>query len=339
MEARRVSILINYQGVDITDEISKDLLDFEYTDNASGDSDSVSLTLKDEKHIWLNNWFPEKGDLILPKIITTNWRRNGDKQVLSCGRFFVDEPNYDGRPSSLTLNAVSSPLNSNFSSVPRSKSWRNITLKAIAQDISKRAALKLEYIGNNNPKFDIKEQTEKSDSAFLKDLCDQEGLAMKVTDAKVVIFDENEFEKREAVTTVNESNDIVVSYSFKTSLANTSYDGVNVKYYDSSIGEVISFLYSLGELNEDSKIYQLNKKVRSGDEARRIAQKTLRQLNKRETLVSLQLVGNVELLGGVCINLTGFGPFSGKYYITKATHSIGNGYGVSINARKVLEGY
>ncbi|WP_100406677.1 phage late control D family protein [Bacillus solitudinis] len=338
MEARRASVAVTYQGIDITDEVSKDLLSFEYTDNASGDSDSVSLTLKDDKKIWLRDWFPEKGDIILPTIQTTNWRQKGDKQSLPCGRFFVDEPSYEGRPGVITLNAVASPLNSNFSSVARSKSWRNITLRAIAGDIAKRAGLQLQFMGTNNPRFVEKAQTEVSDSSFLSDLCEEEALAMKLTDSKIVIFDEREFERRKAVVTYSESNDRVIGYSFRTSLANTKYAGVNVKYHDSSSGQTISYLHTIGEIDENSKIYQVNKKVRSGDEARRLAQRTLRKLNKRETIASLTLVGNVELLGGVCVNIKEFGAFTGKYYIEKATHSIG-GFQTTIEARKVLEGY
>ena len=103
MLARRASVAVNYQGVDISKDVRKDLLSFEYVDNASGDSDSISLSLKDEKKIWLNDWFPEKGDIILPTIQTTNWRKEGDKQRLPCGRFLVDEPTIEGRPLSLTL--------------------------------------------------------------------------------------------------------------------------------------------------------------------------------------------------------------------------------------------
>ena len=83
----------------------------------------------------------------------------------------------------------------------------------------------------------------------------------------------------------------------------------------------------------------MNKRVKSGAEARRLAQKTLRKLNKKETTGDISVVGNIELLGGACIDLEGFGSFDGKYFIEKATHSIGKGYTTSLEIRKVLEGY
>lgn len=340
MLGKRASLDITYQGVDITDEINDDFLSFEYVDNASGESDTISLTLKDDKRKWIKNWFPEKGDVILPNIKTINWRRNGDKQSLSCGRFFVDEPEYSGRPSQFTLNAISSPLNGNFKDVPRSKTWRNITLKAIASDIATRAGLHLQYIGNNNPRYTEKEQSETPDASFLSELCEEEGLAMKVTDSKIVIFDEKEFERRPSVATYEEWGSTVLGYNFRTSLSNTKYDGVNVKYYDPKLGRTIQYLFTIGDdIGEDSKIYQVNQRVTSGDEARRLAQRTARRLNKKETTATLAVVGNIQLLGGVCIDLEGFGAFDGKYFIEKATHLIDGGYKTDLEIRKVLEGY
>lgn len=340
MDARRAFLTLDYSGVDITDEISKDLESFSYTDNASGEADSISISLKDEKKKWGGPWFPTKGDILNAVVYTNNWRKNGDKQKLPCGRFFVDEPEYSGRPRVMTINAISSPLNSNFSNTERSKSWRNITIKAIAEDIAKRAGLGVQFIGANNPRYTSIQQTEQTDSAFLFELCEQSGLAMKITDSKIVIFDEREFEKRNAITTYIESNSSVLDYSFKTTLSNTAYAGVNVKYYDSKLGRNIEFLYAIRDIDkEKDKIYQLNSKVRTGEEARRLAQKTLRNLNKTEFTGMLSVTLNIELLGATCINLKDFGAFDGKYYITKATHNLGRGSTTDLEIRKVLEGY
>lgn len=338
MLARQATVSVNYEGIDITDDIKSDLLSFSYTDNASGNADDISLSLKDNQRKWVKDWFPSKGDIITPQIETVNWRRNGDKQILPCGHFFVDEPEYSGRPSVLTIGAISSPLNSNFSDVRRSKTWRNITIKEIAKDIADRAGLSLEFIGENNPLQVTIEQTETSDSSFLYELCQDEGLAMKVTDRKIVIFNEQEFEKRESIDVIYEWESSTLSYSFNSSLSNTAYDGVNVKYYDTNLGRIISFLYSQGEINDKSKIYQVNQKVSSGHDAKRLAKNTLRSLNKREVTANLSVIGNVEYLGGVCVDIDGFGGFDGKYFIEKATHSMGNGYQTRLEARKVLEG-
>lgn len=340
MDARRAYLKLFYAGVDISDEISSDLISFSYTDNASGEADSISVSLKDDKKKWGGDWFPTKGDILNSVIQTKNWRKNGDKQILPCGRFFVDAPKYSGRPRVMTIDAISSPLNSNFANTERSKSWKNITLKSIATDIAKKAGLTVLFIGSNNPLFKSIQQTEKTDSAFLSELCEKKGLAMKVTNSQIVIFDEEEFEKRDAIATYDESDSSVLDYSFETSLSNTAYAGVKVKYYDSKLGSNIVFLYSIREIDkEKDKVYQLNSKVSTGDEARKLAQKTLRNLNKTEYTGTISVVLNLELLGGTCINLKGFGAFDGKYYITKATHNLGSGSTTDLEIRRVLEGY
>ncbi|MGG1599316.1 phage late control D family protein [Paenibacillus naphthalenovorans] len=339
MLARRANVSVEYAGVDITSEVQADLLSFSYTDNASGDADSISLTLKDERKKWANDWFPEKGDVVTPAIRTTNWRREGDRQELPCGRFFVDEPEYSGHPSVLTIGAISAPLNSNFSSTQRSRTWRNISLSSIARDISSRYGLELQFIGKNNPRYSTIEQTETPDAAYLSELCEKDGLALKVTDQKIVIFDEREFERRDSVATIREWSDIVLRYTFRTSLSNTAYAGVNVKYYDAALGRTIEYQFTIRDPGGKDKIFQLNSKVRTGEEAHRLARRTLRNLNKKEWVGTLGVVGKVNLLGGSCVDLEGFGRFSGKYYIQSATHTVGGGYTTDIEVRKVLEGY
>lgn len=337
MQARKATVLVNYAGVNITQEISKDMLGFSYTDNASEEADNVNLTLKDEYKKWSTSWFPEKGDTITPVIKTTNWRWDGDSQKLPCGGFYVDEPEYSGRPRQLSLGAVSAPLNSNFKETKRSQTWRNITLQEIASKIAKRYGLQLEtYLEGNNPGYSSLEQTETPDASFLSDLCEEEALAMKVTDKKIIIFDESVFEQRAAVATVNESSSIVKSYSFRSSLSNTAYAGVNIKYYDANMGRNIEFLY---QVRDGDKIFELNSRVSNGQQAKRLARRKLRQLNKREYTGSLSLYGNVNIVGGACIILEGFGVFDGKYYVQSATHSIGSGYTTDVDIRKVLEGY
>ncbi|MGO4890286.1 phage late control D family protein [Anaerobacillus sp. MEB173] len=340
MLSRRSSVSVEYESIDITKEVSKDLKNFVYTDNASGESDDISLTLKDEKKKWINDWFPEKGDVITPVIHTLNWRKNGDTQKLPCGRFFVDEPEFSGRPSEVTIRAISSPLFTDFSQTDKSRTWNSITLKQIASDIAKRAGLTLQYIGNNNPRFSSVEQTETTDSSFLSALCEEEGLAMKVTDKKLVIFDEQEFEKRNAVAMIQEWSKNTLHYSFKSSLADTCYAGVNVKFRDTKTKKTIEYLYKAPNYKPKiHKIYQLNKKVESRAEAMKLAKRTLRNLNKKEVTGNLSVIGNVEILGATCVNLKGFGKFDGKYFVEKSTHSIGSGYVTDIEVRKVLEGY
>ncbi|AKL95020.1 late control D family protein [Clostridium aceticum] len=340
MLARRADIAVKYSGIDITSDIKKDLLVFSYTDNASENADDVSILLKDNKLKWLNQWFPQKGDSLESEINTMNWRFDGDRQSLPCGSSIIDEPEYSGRPRVLTLKAISIPANSNFTTTNKSRVWNNITFKTIAQDIANQAGLSLFFDSKSNPIYARQEQSEVSDMKFLAELCKNEGLAFKVTDKKIVIFDEAEYEKRPSVAKFKESSSTLKRYNFKTTFTDTAYAGCNVKYYDAALGRNIEFLFALKDIDpEKDKVYELNARVKTGEEAKRLAQKTLRKINKKEYRTILEVAGDINIVGGSCIDLEEFGVFSGKYYVDKAIHNYDGGYSVSIEGHKVLEGY
>lgn len=338
MLARRAGITILYEGVDITAYIQKDLLNFKYTDNASDNADDISITLKDENAKWLNYWFPEKGDSISSVINIANWNKNGEKRSLNCGSFIIDEPEYSGRPRILTINAASTPSNTDFTGTKKSRAWENIKLSSIAKDISDGAGLYLFFDSDDDPVYQRQDQSEKSDMTFLSELCKNEGLGFKVTDNKVIIFNEAQYESLPSIINLSESSGMINSYSFKTSFTSTGYAGCRIKYRNAKTNATIEYLYAIKDIEDDDKIYEMNEYVTSLEEAKRRAQMQLRALNKKEWTASLNVIGDIRLVGGVNVNIDGFGKFDGKYFIDKATHNL-PGYNVDLEMHRVLEGY
>lgn len=338
MQARRASIEVTYMGVDITKDITPDLLSFKYTDNASEAADDIDIELKDEKAKWLTDWFPEKGDSIKATINTVNWSKEGDSKKLYCGTFIVDEPGYSGPPNKMTIKAIAVPSNTNFTSTKKSRAWENIKLSAIAQNIAASAGLDLFFDVPSDPLYSRKDQSETSDMSFLSDLCKKEGFGFKVTDSKIVIFDEVKYEKQASIITLSRLGGLVNSYDFKTTLTNSAYAGCRVKYRNAKSGATIEYLYTIKDLEDSDKIYELNQIVTSYAEAVRLAQKKLREVNKKETTAKLNVIGDLRYIGTVCVELTGFGKFNGKYFVDKASHGLPN-YNVDLEMHKVLEGY
>ena len=75
-------------------------------------------------------------------------------------------------------------------------------------------------------------------------------------------------------------------------------------------------------------------------EAEKLAQNRLRLANMRENVFSLTKIGDVRLVAGVNIYLSGWGRFDGKYFVHEANHAGGsNGYTSRIELQKVLVGY
>lgn len=82
----------------------------------------------------------------------------------------------------------------------RTRSGEKAKLKTVAKDIAKDIAngteLSLVWNTEENPTPDRIEQTEKSNLAFLFKLCSDHGLALKIHDGQIVIFDETNYTKR-----------------------------------------------------------------------------------------------------------------------------------------------
>jgi phage protein D len=75
------------------------------------------------------------------------------------------------------------------------------------------------------------------------------------------------------------------------------------------------------------------------DNAMRQAKSIAREKNKMEWTCTLKIVGNVRMVGGVNIQLTNFGVYSGKYSVDEASHSVGGNYTTTVKAHRVLVGY
>lgn len=84
---------------------------------------------------------------------------------------------------------------------------------------------------------------------------------------------------------------------------------------------------------------EVNEEVADVAEAEKLAKKKLREKNREEVQATVTMAGNFYMLAGNTVMLDGFGKFNGKYVITKASHSLGNGYTVQCDLRRCLYGY
>ena len=62
MKPRKTSLGITYKGSNLKGTIDKYIKSFSYTDVASGESDSISVSLHNIDKKWINEYMPEKGD-------------------------------------------------------------------------------------------------------------------------------------------------------------------------------------------------------------------------------------------------------------------------------------
>lgn len=325
MDARRAYPTVSYNGKNISTTVDKYLESFQYTDPASGESDSISLTLGNGDNNWLTGWFPEKGATLNARINTKAWDRGQGGRQLNCGLFLLDEISFSGSPDSMTMGAVSVPANDAFKETERTKVWEAVAIRQIASDIAGRYGLALVY---DAPAIIIEavEQSGATDSAFLGTICKDYGLSLKVYSKKLVIFDREAYKRKRAVDTINKGD--MLSYSFNTTLAGT-YTGGELTYTTSKGQEVTT------KVGTGPRILKSNVSASTAAEAKLKLTAAIAEANHGETTLSFSTMGNPSLVAGQCVNISGLGRANGKYYIDKATHTVGDTYVTAYECSKV----
>lgn len=331
MQARRTELSVIYKGQEFSKDILKFLKSFSYKDCASGESDELSLEFADKQGLWLKEWYPKKGDTIEASIKTINWNGDETEENFSCGIFTVDDIQFNGRPISFTLKALSKPIAEAFSATEKTKTWKKASIKAIAEEMTQNAGIELYYEAKNVVIEEI-EQSAKTDLSFLYDLCKDNGIAMKAYRQKIVLFDEIEYEARPSIATWKEQD--FISWKGNSTIEGT-YDGVILSYQSSQKKQPITYKF---QPREGNRILKVNESVENMAEAEQKAKAKLREANKTETTLSITKKGDISIVAGSCIMITDLGHFDGKYYVDSVTHDIGSGFTTKCELHKVLEG-
>jgi phage protein D len=473
MLPRRSFLEIEIDGTDISEAVANCILDFTYTDRASGESDSIDLNVTDRDGLFIDAWYPmqntgaetesgssdysemamalqrgcsaaelqrlidasdltpeqgaelyrvterakwpqyvaehpqyrgESGKLTLiydikgakpgtgqgqpgggggalsfrAKIHVENWDQDGDSGELDTGRFKIDSCSLSGPPDKFSIKAVSIPVTSSLKREEKTNKWEGATLQEIAKTIADNTGVQLMYEVESDIKFDRVDQLQQTDMSFLLDLCTQYGVSLKVTDEKMVLFEESVYEEKEPIDTFDKSEigSRIIDYSFAQD-TNGTVKKVELYYKDPKSGIVAQGRFTPpnppatgeklvlndrpGDLrgdnfrkgvdnstgsaggNFDTGIHPFNditadfNKPRADvtDNANRICKARCREKNKKEWTCTLKILGNVKMVGGVNINLTNWGKYSGKYMVDVATHKLGS-YETTINAHRVL---
>lgn len=312
--ARRAEICIRYEYVNITDDIAGFINSFSYKDIASGESDSISLSIQDREKRWMGSWIPQTGNHVSADIRFLDWMFDSDCWVMYCGEFEVDDVSISGPPAVCSIGAVSIPRSKAFNEEERTKHWENVTVQEVAAEIAGRAGISLCYEADEIPILSL-EQDKQTDCKFLYSICEKYGLAMKVFAEKIVIFSEYEYEEAEPVTTLYYED--FIKYSFNSTLAGT-YTGAKISYTDPGTGE--DHIVMIGD---GDRIMEINQEADNAADAQRKAVAALNSANKKATTFSGTLMARRELIASRCVNIAGFGVPDGKYYLDEVVTKIG----------------
>jgi phage protein D len=328
MRTRNAYVDLAWNGAAVTSKIAGMVTSISYTDPASGEADSIDISIQDRDRKWTSSWMPSAGDTLSAKIKLQDWEREGDNRSLYCGFFILDDFSFAGWPITGSISGVSVPADGAFRETERSKTWENVTIKEIATEIAGRAKIALLWDANG---FDwtIKsiEQSSQTDCDFLMSLCSTYGLSMKVYVQKIVIFDREAYKAKKSAMTLCPSD--IESWSWKTTLAGT-YTGGEYTYTDPITEEEI-----VAKVGDGPRILKQSGKADSVADAERKIKAAVNNAHHGAVSMSVTMMGNARLFAGQCITISGLGRLSGKYYIDKVTHSLGGGYTMQLDLSKV----
>lgn len=268
-----------------------------------------------------------------------DWNGTGRIGILNCGTFEVDSASLAGPPMKTTLNSTSIPYTSTLRMQKKNRVWENVTLKAIAGQIAAEAGLSLLYESAENPEYDKKEQVRQSDIRFLQTLCHAEGKALKVTELAVVVFDKQDYDGKPPIKTITYGSSDILSFRLSTNMKDTAYTSCHVSYSNSEKKETIEYTFTPDSSAGTGQVLEINERVANTAEAMRLAKKRLREKNEGEITASFSMVGDVQLVAGVVVQLRGFQSFDRKYRIKSAKHKLLGGYTTDIELVQILEGY
>ena len=166
-------------------------------------------------------------------------------------------------------------------------------------------------------------QEEEEDFSFLNKIAQEEGVKLKISSGILILFEEEILSENTALLSISLDN--VEEFEIKDK-SNDIYDAIEVKYFDTKKQKEEKVIITKQELETGQKsdnykkVYSIKSRAKSGD-LKKLAKKTLENINKREIEASLKIIGCKELYSGCIISLSDAGEFSGNYVVTRLQHN------------------
>jgi hypothetical protein len=330
MLTRKTQIQVFYNGADISADISADLISFTFTDNAGDKSDDISITLQDKDKLWRNEWFPDKGATLRAVI------QSSDQPALPCGTFEIDKIKSNIRPSEVEIGAVSVPVSKPIRTEKKTRTWEGADLQKIGQEVAHAAGVEFAWFGSQLPTYNRIDQRDESDLTFLSRLAREVNYKVKLTDGRLVVWDDSEQSKQRASFSVDvEDETIVLSANFE-SEASTTYKACRLRYND-PVKKLLIDYTARAEGIVSGETLELNRRVENLDQAKTIAERELIRANKFEVTGNVTMMGQSSASAGLVVAIRNAGKYDGNYMIDTARHSYSDssGWVVSIDIHRV----
>jgi uncharacterized protein len=348
MEAiKQPQFQVVYGSKDITKDISKSLISLTYNDAEEGETDDVSFEVEDTDGLWRDAWYPSKGDTIELSI-------GYDGVLMNCGKFVVDEIALQGAPDTVTIRGLAAATNSPLRT-KRSTAHEKQTLKQIAQKIADKNGLLVQ--GEiANIQIERVTQNRESDLGFLARIAKEYGYLFSVRDKSLIFTSIYGIESGQPVLDIDRTDLIryrVTDKSVKT------FKAATVKYREPKTNAVVTATVNAGDkidlvgaaaagvtagigganTTTSDDVMEIDLKAENKQQATTKAQAALHRANTDGQDGNFVVYGEPLFVAGNNFMLTGMGKLSGKWHISKSSHSIsrGGGYITSLEAKRIKD--
>jgi phage protein D len=316
-------------GKNVTGDVSRYLSKITYNDKLEYESDDMSLVFEDTSGKWQSTWYPQQGDSLQVKLGDTNG-------ILDCGLFEIDEIELEFPPDALTVKAIAASIKKSLRT-KNSKAFEQQTLRDIAVYFTSKHGLGITGNLSNLQKIEIdrKTQDRETDLSFLAKLAKEYGIIFSMRGNNLVFIDAEDLEKQPPVLTIHRSVMSMARFRDKTSEV---YIGVIIGKRNAQKNENTQYHIVTGKLGEgDFLIIEEDDDIENVAQAEARGMAALNKKKKEKYSGSFTTPGNIKLVSGININLTGIGRFSGKWLIISSSHSIepSGGYTTSVEVQKI----
>ncbi len=301
---------ILYNGKKSTKVIDQAVSSLTYNFAQTGRSDEIEITLSNFNSAFLDELYPSETDFILLFM----GYENGN--ILNCGQFLLDAPQFDLYDKKVYLKGTSTKLNNIQCNYTEHK---ETNLNKIVEEIAKNNSLKLKGSIDTNINISSRLQSQKTDAQFLNELATDFGYIFKIDGEDLIFLSYSELESKKEDFTIKLDNLLAGS-----SLTDSRriYQFCTLKY--TSKGKTIEIT------TEDSKvknglILNVEKRVESESQGKIIASAQLKEANRERITGRFVFQGEPKVAAGSAISLTDAGKLSGKYCVKNGTHSISSG--------------
>ncbi|MCO5238873.1 MAG: contractile injection system protein, VgrG/Pvc8 family [Chitinophagaceae bacterium] len=316
-----------YNGKNITADVSKHLLSLSYTDKTEGESDELQISLEDKDRLWQNEWYPEKGAILSAEI----GMKNGLK--LDCGSFMIDEIELGGPPDVVNIRGLAIGIHGRLKTAKGGRNHEGKTLSEIVHTVASINGFTVQGT-IDNIRFGRIAQHRENDLQFLSRLASEYGHTFSIR-GKILIFTKmNELEARPASLTFDRSD--LISFSIKDKTSGI-YKRAIVKFHNPETKEVSEYVEDSDMDTGIDDDLEIKTKAENKQQAEAKAKAALHRANTLMQSGNISVPGDILMVAGNNVELTGMGMLSGVYHILNSTHTVdkSGGYTVDAEIKKV----